>query len=116
MKNFIIKSKNKKLQVNGIDIDLLFDENEFCSQLFELQNKISKSDSSNPFKETEQVSRNLDEIFGTDFCKRIFGTSNPSSILLGELISFITPYIEEFTDEHIKVSEEKYDPEREGNV
>jgi len=115
MENFIIESKNKKLQVNGVEFDLLFDENEFVSGLYDLQNKISKS-SKNPFKDTEQFAHDLDGIFGTDFCKRVFGTSTPSSILLAKLITFITPYIEEFSEEHIKESEEKYDPEREGNV
>lgn len=116
MENFIIESKNKKLQVNGIEIDLLFDENEFCSKLFDLQNNISKSNSKNPFKETEKIAHDLDEIFGTDFCKRIFGTSTPSSVLLAKLIGFITPYVESFSNDHIKESEEKYNPEREGNV
>lgn len=114
MENFIIKSSNKKIQVNGIELNLLFDDNYFSEKMLELSDTIDQVVDSNDIKEINKLSKSIDNVFGADTCKKVFGCSNPSSFLLVEFLVYINKFIKEFKVKRIDKIHEKYGAERLG--
>ena len=114
MENFVIESANKKILVNNVELDLLFDDNEFTKRMLNLSDMLSNLSENNNSQNVDNVSKAIDDLFGNDTCKKIFGCSKPSSFLLAEFLNYITKFVVEFKENRLDKIEEKYGAERLG--
>ena len=92
MENFIIKSSNKKIQVNGIELDLLFDDNDFSEKMLELSDTIDQVIDSNDIKEINKLAAK-EAIHDTEFGKEFLKSSvkivcTNAGILIGGSIGY----------------------------
>lgn len=58
----------------------------------------------------------IDELFGADTCRKVFGDIVPGVELYGDFLTQITPYFEKYGKERAKRLQQKYSPARKGNV
>ncbi len=58
----------------------------------------------------------VDGLFGADTCKKVFGDIVPSIDLYEDFFTQLSPYFEKYALERKAKLQEKYNPERTGNV
>lgn len=114
MENFIIESSNKKIQVNGVELNLLFDDNSFAEKMISLSEAIDNVIETKDIKEINKLSKSVDDLFGVDTCKKVFGCSNPSALLLVEFLMYINKFIKEYKKKRVDKIFKKYGAERLG--
>ena len=61
MENFIIESSNKKIQVNGVELNLLFDDNSFAEKMLSLSEAIDNVIETKDIKEINKLSKSIDD-------------------------------------------------------
>lgn len=114
MDKIVIGLHKKVVNINGVELVLNFDNNEFLKRLSELKN-VSKEETKD-IGFAEYLTKYYDELFGEGTCKSIFGEDKPSYFLLYELTEALSPYIDEYSENRMKKINSKYNAEREGNV
>lgn len=114
MDKIVIGLHKKVINVNGVELVLNFDDNEFLKKLFELKDVSEKEVKDISF--AEHLAKYYDELFGEGTCKSIFGEDKPSYFLLYDLSEALAPYIDEYSKNRTKEIGSKYNAEREGDV
>jgi hypothetical protein len=114
MDNFVIESANKKILVNNVELNLLFDDHEFEDKLFQISDILKNSDGKKNSEISSEVAEAIDNMFGESTCHNIFGCDKPSSFLLIELLNYISSFVEEFKNKRLEKINEKYGAERLG--
>ena len=108
MENFVIKSANKKILVNNVELDLLFDDVKFEDKLFKISDILKNTDGKKNSEISSEVSTAIDDLFGDNTCKNIFGCDKPSSFLLVEFLDYISSFVEDFKNKRLEKINEKY--------
>lgn len=114
MENFIIESNNKKIQVNGVELNLLFDDNNFSENMLKLSEAIDRVADAKDIQGINNLSKSINDLFGADTCKNVFGCSNPSAILIYQFLMYINKFIKDFKKKRIDKIAKKYGVERLG--
>ncbi len=114
MENFSIESANKTILVNNVELNLNFDDSVFMNQINELGEKL-KEFSNDKSLNTEQLSRQIDLLFGENTCLNIFKCKTPNIVLLVQLFDYIGKFVSEYSNNYIAKIEDKYNPERIGD-
>lgn len=63
-----------------------------------------------------QLRDRIDDVFGADTCRKVFGPIIPSVDLYAEFLEAITPYFAEYAKEREATLKKKYSATRKGNV
>lgn len=114
MDNFVIESANKKILVNNVELNLLFDDHEFEDKLLQISDILKNSDGKKNSEISSEVAEAIDNMFGVSTCYNIFGCDKPSSFLLVELLDYIGTFVEDFKNKRLEKINEKYGAERLG--
>ena len=119
MESFSIKSNNKTIVSNGVELVLEFDNAEFYDKANKFLNHwidINKSDNLLEFAKT--LASDINSMFGEGTCKKIFNYEVPFPTLMYEFSAELIQYIKEFkneTDRRLDEINSKYDPNRMGD-
>lgn len=114
MENFVIESNNKKIKVNGVELDLIFDSNEFTKKILELADALHEYVDKRSLDNVDGISSSIDTLFGEKTCFKIFGCDKPAIWKLEPFISYIHTFVNEFQENRLSKLEEKYGAERLG--
>lgn len=114
MESFKIESLKEKINVNGVDLVFHFDDNDFLKKINDFQKLFETKSMDLEF--TDKVSKGINDIFGENTCKDIFGLEHPSVIVLFELCEYIGNVVKKFSEKREQAIKSKYNAEREGNV
>lgn len=114
MENFSIESANKTILVNNVELHLNFDDDNFMSHLTELGEKLKNFDVSIK-SNTEELSKQVDVLFGENTCFNIFKCQNPNIILLMQLFEYINKFVEDYRENYVSKIADKYNPDRIGD-
>lgn len=132
--------ENKKIRVNtGVKIEVndngdvivaRLDDNQFISKFYDIvdtMEKVSQRMRSNEFKakegreklevvneQTKGIMADIDGLFGTGSCEKVFGPIIPSGYALADFFDQLIPIFEEFADEKQKSISAKYNRSRKG--
>lgn len=63
---------------------------------------------------TKDLMEKIDELFGKECCRKVFGDIIPSPVLLAEFFEQITPITKAYTEARQKEIEKKYSKNRKG--
>lgn len=114
MESFKIESLKETINVNGVDLVFHFDDNEFLKKINDFQKLFEKK--SIDLDVTDKIGEKINDIFGENTCKDIFGVEHPSVLVLIELCEYIGKIVKNFTTKREASIKEKYNAEREGDV
>lgn len=114
MENFVIESANKKILVNNVELDLLFDDNEFARKMKDLFDAIEKSEGMSDLDSMPIISKAIDDLFGKGTCMKLFNTNTPANHIGRQFLDYLMDFFKEFYDTRYKKIEEKYGAERLG--
>ena len=78
------------------------------------QNAGEREKLKNLISETEKIMAGIDDIFGKDACKKIFGDIVPSPVLIADFFDQMIPITRNYTNERQKMIEQKYSRSRKG--
>lgn len=133
--------ENKKLRVNtGVKIEVndegdvivaRLNDNQFIERfhdIVETMEKVSEDMESEEMKnkdgraqldvvneKTRDIMSDIDGLFGTDSCKKVFGDIIPSAYALADFFDQLIPIFEEYSNEKQKSIAAKYNRARKGH-
>lgn len=113
MENFSIESANKVISVNGVELNLNFDDSNFMKNITSLGEEINTF-INNKNLDTTSLSKKIDDLFGENTCMNVFKCNAPSSILLFQFFEYISKFVEDYSKNYVAKINEKYNPERSG--
>jgi hypothetical protein len=139
MSEIRIKSDNKVIKVNekGETITLPFSDATFPQRFFGMGEKIEKEqkkltekaaqieggDAERMMQEVklyaefhEAMAAQIEELFGTGTCEKVFDTKIPSAGMIAEFFDALHPFFEEYAKKMEGGKFDKYSPDRTGNV
>lgn len=98
--------ESKKIEVESklTEISSITDETEKTKEMLHLDMEIHK-----------WLSKEVDNIFGEDTCKKVFGNVIPNIFLYVDFFDQITPFFVEYVNFQKQLSS-KYSPRRDGNT
>lgn len=115
---------------NGDTITINVEDQGFIDKLFGFYNRIDsvanemntpemkeKSDHEQleiVIEKTKEIMRDIDDMFGADACKKIFGDIIPSPYLIADFLDQLMPIANQYMDERQKKIAEKYSRKRKG--
>ena len=114
MENFIIESDNKKILVNNVELDLLFDDAEFVEKMIPLSDEIKEYTKNKQINKVEGICKSVDDLLGNGTCEKVFGCKKPAIWRLEPFLTYLNNYIEEFSNKRMSKIKEKYGAERLG--
>lgn len=65
---------------------------------------------------TRDIMHNIDEVFGADTCKKVFGDITPNPFMIADFFDQIGPIAEKYANGRTKELYEKYNRGRKGNA
>lgn len=133
--------ENKKLRVNtGVKIEVndegdvivaRLNDNQFIEKFYdivetmekvseymeseEMRNKDGRAQLDTVNKKTVEIMAEIDGLFGTESCKKVFGDIIPSAYALADFFDQLIPIFEEFANEKQKSITTKYNRTRKGH-
>ena len=133
--------ENKKLHVNtGVKIEVndegdvivaRLNDNQFIERFYdivetmekvseymeseEMKNKDGRAQLDVVNEKTRDIMSDIDGLFGTDSCKKVFGDIIPSAYALADFFDQLIPIFEEYSNEKQKSIEAKYNRARKGH-
>jgi len=63
---------------------------------------------------TREIMKDIDDLFGADSCKKVFGDIVPSAYLIADFFDQLTPIAEKYIGERRKIIENRYSRRRKG--
>lgn len=115
---------------NGDTITVNVEDQGFIDKMFGLYDRIesaahemdskdiqSKSDREQldiMITKTKEIMKDIDEMFGADACKKVFGDIVPNPYLIADFLDQLTPITEQYMDERQKKISERYNRRRKG--
>lgn len=117
-----------KVNDQGDTISMNVDDQRFIDKFYDLIETFDKSTAvirgkqnagereklKNLISETEKIMAGIDDIFGKDACKKIFGDIVPSPVLIADFFDQMIPITRNYTNERQKMIEQKYSRSRKG--
>lgn len=133
--------ENKKIRVNtGVKIEVndsgdvivaRLDDNQFISKFYdivdvmenvsgymkseEMKGKEGREQLAAITEKTKDIMAEIDNLFGANSCKKVFGDIVPSGYALADFFDQLIPIFEEFADERQKSISAKYNRSRKGH-
>lgn len=121
MENFLIKSDNKKVKVNDVELVLNFDDSDFLSKWYDISEMlVNFKDNDNNKNYINDISKkfanSIDNMFGEDTCQKIFGCKVPMFLKTYELLEYLSKFVIEYQEKRESELNSKYNSERVGNA
>ncbi len=132
MENKIRVSSGIKITVNdnGDTITINAEDQNFMSRFMELNdnlqkmvNELNSTDMKGKSQreqlnflmdKTKEIMAGIDEVFGKDACKKVFGDIIPSSYLIADFFEQLMPIAKQYVSERREKINEKYNGSRKG--
>lgn len=122
MENFLIKSDNKKVKVNDVELVLAFDDGNFMDKWYTISDDMKNIENiSNEEKNyinvvSKKFADTINDMFGEDTCVKIFGCEIPMFLKSFELLEYLSKFVIEYQEKRENEINSKYNSERVGNA
>jgi len=122
-----VQSRTKEICVNdaGECIQIPMGSDDFLISFYDLMSKIESIGEEQPIagesdidmirrhrEKKKEVMKQIDEVFGEDCCRKVFGVGVPMDDVLADFFEQLIPIIEKCSDERQKQIMEKYNRSR----